>query len=551
MPKQNDPFESGGFINAIKHLLQICLTAILAQNIYVWTVQSSMGGWIGIIGAGAILAVYVLAFGRSLFRIIDTPYFAVSGLLFMALGTALGTFVIQNTIPEVFTQRYGETGSRILRFFQLDDVFHSWWYISFLILISISLIKISARKSFTRANLGFYLAHLGPILVFAGFIWDFYAGFRGLIQLETGMNTDLVSVYQPNTNRIRDSLHLDFRVQLDDFASERYDPDHRIQVWEKSPESSPQIVASMPPELNRSWKIYNTDISFQVVEFYPNFYLKYSYPENTDTIEAKDPGMLLELSTVHGKDMLQMMSNVEGRNIFDMQGIGASLEFYWELPAEIESALSNYSSGSAWAQKNRIVFIGSQGLMYQSINGELSETPIEIERYYPIPGKENTGFTVFSIFPDFAYLSSQPTSLNDKQENPVARLKLFSASWEGSQEAFLYPGESGPGGRFSIPGTPYFLVLESFRDRETKYWRSDLSILDATGTVKKQESIKVNEPLHYKGYRLYQTDYDPNNPRYSGIGVNYSPGLYLVYFGFVVLTLGVLMLFYIRYNKGL
>ena len=93
-------------------------------------------------------------------------------------------------------------------------------------------------------------------------------------------------------------------------------------------------------------------------------------------------------------------------------------------------------------------------------------------------------------------------------------------------------------------------LYEQIKDQETKFWRSDLSILDKNGSQLKTQSIKVNEPLLYKGYRFYQTDYDPNNPNYSGIGVSYTPGLSVIYFGFIILVIGIFLLFYVRYQHS-
>ena len=84
---------------------------------------------------------------------------------------------------------------------------------------------------------------------------------------------------------------------------------------------------------------------------------------------------------------------------------------------------------------------------------------------------------------------------------------------------------------------------------ETKYYRSELSVLDENDEVAKSQSIVVNEPMLYGGYRFYQSDYNPDNPNYSGIGISHEPGLYVIYFGFTVLVIGCLMMFYGKYRK--
>ncbi|MCB0621262.1 MAG: hypothetical protein KDC41_21700 [Saprospiraceae bacterium] len=67
----------------------------------------------------------------------------------------------------------------------------------------------------------------------------------------------------------------------------------------------------------------------------------------------------------------------------------------------------------------------------------------------------------------------------------------------------------------------------------------------------KTQSIKVNEPMLYSGYRFYQSDYDPENPNYSGIGISHEPGLFVIYLGFVALVLGCGLLFYNRLRPAI
>ncbi|MCB0583723.1 MAG: cytochrome c biogenesis protein ResB, partial [Phaeodactylibacter sp.] len=131
--------------------------------------------------------------------------------------------------------------------------------------------------------------------------------------------------------------------------------------------------------------------------------------------------------------------------------------------------------------------------------------------------------------------------------NPVAKVEVWHKGGT-SQEAFLYPG-GRRGGVFQVDGTEYFLALESFKDMETKYYRSEVSVLDDNEEVVKSRPIVVNEPMLHRGYRFYQSDYNPENPSYSGIGISHEPGLYIIYFGFTVLVIGCALMFYGRYRK--
>jgi hypothetical protein len=507
-----------------------------------------------VIAAVAFFAIVGLALYKPFYRQIDTPPFAISSLLAIAFATALGTFVTQLATPEVLTQRYGETGSKILQFLQLDDVFHSWWYVGFFILLSVSLIKISLRKAWGLKNLGFHLAHLSPIVILLGFWLDYFHGFQGIIQLEEGQSKNQVMLWDAQRKNIADTTQLDFSLRLDNFEFERHDPDYRIQVWRQDTshaqhahaeggmdEQQPEIVASMEPEAMKIRHIYGTDLYFRVTKLFPNFEFKYSYPANIDTIEAKDPGIQMDVQAGDVSALLQLRSEKSGKHkIMDMSAFGGWIEFYWDLPKEVSTVLSQ----PAQADANRIIFAGKDRRVHFLFEEKVTSAPLELNRYYPVPGKDSTGFTVKFLFPNAAYLSAEPSTKDDQMLNPVAMMEIWHKG-QPAQNAYLYPSMAGKRpGTFPIPGSAYFLALESIKDQETKYYKSDLSVLSASGDVVRQQAIKVNQPMLYSGYRFYQTDYDPQNPKYSGIGVTYDPGLYVVYLGFTLLVLGVGLMFY-------
>ncbi len=67
---------------------------------------------------------------------------------------------------------------------------------------------------------------------------------------------------------------------------------------------------------------------------------------------------------------------------------------------------------------------------------------------------------------------------------------------------------------------------------------STVSVLE-TGRPVLTKKIEVNDPLEYRGYAFYQSDYRPEDPTFSGFQVVRDPGLWIVYLGFFVNVLGV------------
>ena len=86
-------------------------------------------------------------------------------------------------------------------------------------------------------------------------------------------------------------------------------------------------------------------------------------------------------------------------------------------------------------------------------------------------------------------------------------------------------------------------------------WRSVLSIVekDAQGKpytvdcgTPKQREIRVNDYFKYKGYRFFQTNANPKDPTYSGIGVVYDPGIEIVLLGMYTIIAGTVLAFLVR-----
>ena len=58
--------------------------------------------------------------------------------------------------------------------------------------------------------------------------------------------------------------------------------------------------------------------------------------------------------------------------------------------------------------------------------------------------------------------------------------------------------------------------------------------------------IRVNDYFKWRGYRFFQTNADPRNPRYSGIGVVYDPGIPIVLIGMYLTIFGAVVAFVLR-----
>jgi ResB-like family len=87
------------------------------------------------------------------------------------------------------------------------------------------------------------------------------------------------------------------------------------------------------------------------------------------------------------------------------------------------------------------------------------------------------------------------------------------------------------------------LVFER-REKEVKAYISHVTATQGASAVK--ESISVNEPMVHGGWTLYQVNYNPEDPTYSGLDAVYDPGVRWVFLGFALICLGVFYMFYLE-----
>ncbi len=107
---------------------------------------------------------------------------------------------------------------------------------------------------------------------------------------------------------------------------------------------------------------------------------------------------------------------------------------------------------------------------------------------------------------------------------------------------------------------PFTLHLLDFRKVDypgtanPSSFESDVILHDEKDGVTLERTIKMNEPLDYKGFRVFQASYvqDEELGEASVFSIAKNPGIGLIYTGSVIILIGVLFLFYLHpfFNGG-
>ncbi len=128
---------------------------------------------------------------------------------------------------------------------------------------------------------------------------------------------------------------------------------------------------------------------------------------------------------------------------------------------------------------------------------------------------------------------------SDELKKPAVQIEISGPA--GKFEDWVFADAPNP---TAYPDGNFFLLYKQFGEN-IKDWKSTLRVI-VEGEVVMEKTIEVNDPLKYGGFAFYQSSYDPENPKISGIQVARDPGVFLVYTGFTTLCFGIIFIFYLK-----
>lgn len=145
-------------------------------------------------------------------------------------------------------------------------------------------------------------------------------------------------------------------------------------------------------------------------------------------------------------------------------------------------------------------------------------------------------------------------NITDQQDQLVAERYVKLASFNPAWHPFTYNGKNysftyGP----RAETLPFELYLNAFElerypgSKSPASYASEVMVVDEG--VDFPYRIFMNNVLDYKGYRFYQSSYD-NDEKGTILSVNQDrPGTYITYFGYTMLTLGMIFTFFAKGSR--
>jgi len=146
----------------------------------------------------------------------------------------------------------------------------------------------------------------------------------------------------------------------------------------------------------------------------------------------------------------------------------------------------------------------------------------------------------FGALIEKAGISREPSTASQELKKPAVILELTQ---EGrNREVLMTAAEQQP-----VDIGRGFLNFETRVD-EVKAFRSEVLIRErgaGTGDPGRRQIVAVNDPVNVGTWKLYQVNYDPKDPTYSGLEAVQDPGVAWVFLGFGMLFFGVVYVIYV------
>ncbi|WP_457552468.1 cytochrome c biogenesis protein ResB [Desulfobacula sp.] len=71
---------------------------------------------------------------------------AVYLLVILAATSMIGTIILQNGTPQQYLRFYGEGAYNLIKVFNIDDMYHAWWFLALMVILCINIVVCSVER---------------------------------------------------------------------------------------------------------------------------------------------------------------------------------------------------------------------------------------------------------------------------------------------------------------------------------------------------------------------------------------------------------------------
>jgi hypothetical protein len=438
----------------------------------------------------------------------------VSALLIaLAIFAILGTLILQGKPAALYQAKYPAVAPLILAL-RFDDIFHGLPYAGLMALFGAAILaSASLRWPISARRAGFFIAHVGLLVSGAGAAASSMLSVRGRIDLFAG--GDVAHQVRVTRNGVPTGAvePLPFELKLDQFDLVNYETEYRVGFYEKArivrdgvAMDDFRLKTSFDPDLG--WHRLPQGDRFRLKAIYPDFEL---VPQLTPAADGP-PALQVALA---------------GR-------------VQWLQPGEV-AATPDGSLAVAFGDRRPEPPPGyPTAVLVSALDRQVVIHRADGDATQPLAeGLSLLGGAVrFDRLLAHSARAATYQTRSREWRNPAV---VFETEVNGRPSETLATAAQ-PRGVFLRDGKAA-LVFEK-RDKEVKAFLSHVTA--RRGDQMERAVISVNEPFDFGGWTLYQVNYNPEDPTYSGLEAVRDPGVLWVFVGFGLICVGVFYMLYVE-----
>jgi len=439
--------------------------------------------------------------------------FTSSLLVALAVFAILGTLILQGKPAELYRARYGAVGGLILAL-RFDDIFHGLPYAGLMALFGAAILaSASLRWPISARRAGFFIAHVGLLVSGAGAAASSMLSVRGRIDLFAG--GDVARQVRVTRSGVPTGAYqpLPFELKLDQFDLVNYETEYRVGYYEKTrivrdgvAMDDYRLKTSFDPDL--AWHRLPQGDRFRLKAIYPDFEM---VPRTTPAADGP-PALLVTLAgRPHWLQPGELAATPDG---------SLAVAFGDLLPPPPPGLATAVLVS---AQERRVVIHRADGDASQPLAEGLSLLGGAV-RLDQLLAHSARG----AVYQTRSQVWRNPAAVLESELVGRPTETLVTAA--KPRGVFLRDGQSA-------------LVFEK-RDKEVKAFLSHVTARQ--GPNVQRAVISVNDPFEFGGWMLYQVNFNPEDPTYSGLEAVRDPGVLWVFVGFGLICAGVLYMLYVE-----
>jgi hypothetical protein len=455
----------------------------------------------------------------SVFSLLKSIKFGMIVLAVITIASAVGTFVEQTGgSPE------SKGPEAVLDALGLTALYQSWWFLFLLSLLLVNIVFcVVSRIKWLKRRPGMLLVHTSAILIAAGAFIGAVWGEKGVLQLHEGRKSDIFVKWSRSGEPME--VPLGFTIGLDDFILEQYssDVDPIILLREEGHDH----VERIPGVEGQKQTVGHGKFAVEVLRIVPHFQMDQDESGVTPVIVVKEPeGEQAE--RVPGKEG-HSQTVFDGKYTVEVLRIVPHFSMPDTKTREIVSLSEKYVNPGAQVKIVQGDQEDTRWLFSLYPDMHMSEKKVPLDASFLVE-REETEIKAGTI-----------TSVSDRFENPAAQIKIVQDGKEETRWLFsLHPNAHMEPTELPIETQFHVNTAGPIKD-----FKSELYIEDGGKRIL-DKTIEVNDPLKYGGFTFYQSSYDVERFMWTGLQVVKDPGVLLVYLGFAMLCIGMIIDLYPR-----